>query len=71
MAMNRVASTYMHSLEGRLRIRLPRIKGARREAREVDLRLQQVTGVEDVSANPTTGNVLIYYNPGVIRPEEF
>lgn len=68
--MNRVTSTYMHSLEGRLRIRLPKIKGAMREALEVDLRLQQVTGVEDVFANHVTGNVLIYYNPGVIGQRE-
>ena len=33
-------------------------------------RLQQVAGVEYVSANPTTGNVLILYNPGVIEQEE-
>ncbi len=70
MAMNVFASTYIHALDGRLRIKLPKIKRALREAREVDRHLQQLTGVESVSANPTTGNVLILYNPGVIEQKE-
>ena len=70
MAMNVFASTYVHALDGRLRIKVPKIKRAVREALEVELRLQQVTGVEEVSANPTTGNVLILYNPEIISQEE-
>jgi copper chaperone CopZ len=70
MAMFVVASTYVHALEGRLRIKLPKIKRALREALEVELRLQQVTGVKEVSANPTTGNVLILYNPREISQGE-
>ena len=68
--MNVFASTYVHALDGRLRIKVPKIKRAVREALEVELRLQQVTGVEEVSANPTTGNVLILYNPEIIAQEE-
>ena len=68
--MNVVASTYVHALEGRLRIKLPKIKRAIREALEVELRLQQVAGVEEVSANPTTGNVLILYNPRILKQGE-
>ena len=67
---NVIASTYVHALEGRLRIKLPKIKRALREALEVELRLQQVTGVEEVSANPTTGNVLILYNPRILKQGE-
>ena len=70
MAMNVVASTYVHSLKGRLRIKFPKIKRALREALEVELRLQQLTGVEEVSANPTTGNVLVLYNPRLLGQEE-
>ncbi len=68
--MNRVASIYVHSLAGRLRIRVPKIKRALREALEVELRLQQVPGVEEVSASATTGNVLIQYDPHRITEEE-
>jgi copper chaperone CopZ len=68
--MNVLASTYVHALEGRLRIKLPKIKRALREALEVELRLEQVAGVEEVSANPTTGNVLILYNPSILKQGE-
>jgi len=68
--MNAVVSTYVHALEGRLRIKLPKIKRALREALEVELRLQQVAGVEEVYANPTTGNVLIHYNPRLLQQGE-
>ena len=60
----------VHALEGRLRMRLPKIKRASREALEVELRLEQIMGIEYVSANPATGNVLIHYDPNVIKQEE-
>lgn len=62
-----VDSLYIHALEGRLRIRIPRVKGAAGEAQEVERHLRQFTGVENVSANPVTGNVLILYNPRLIE----
>ncbi len=68
--MNVLASTYIHALDGRLRIKLPKIKRASREALEVELRLHEVAGVEKVTANPTTGSVLILYHPGIIKQEE-
>jgi hypothetical protein len=58
-----VDSSYVHALEGRLRIKIPKVKGADRKAQEVEHRLRQTAGVEYVSANSTTGNVLILYNP--------
>ena len=68
--MNAVVSTYVHALEGRLQIKLPEIKRATFKAREVERQLQQFTGVEYVSANPTSGNVLILYDPRVIEQRE-
>ncbi|MGA8571655.1 MAG: HMA2 domain-containing protein [Desulfobaccales bacterium] len=68
--MNGVVSTYVHALEGRLRIKLPEIKRAALKAREVERHLHGLAGVESVSANPTTGNVLILYNPQAIEQEE-
>jgi Heavy metal associated domain 2 len=68
--MNALASTYVHTLEGRLRIKLAGIKSPAIKAREVEGHLQQFSGVEYVSANPATGNVLILYNPRVIEPRE-
>ena len=54
--------SYVHALEGRLWTRIPRIKGAAGEAQEAERYLLQFAGVEDVSANTITGNVLVLYN---------
>ncbi|MGB8990993.1 MAG: HMA2 domain-containing protein [Desulfobaccales bacterium] len=61
-----VDSSYIHSLEGRLRIKIPQVKGAADKALEVEAHLQHFAGVESVTANPITGNVLILYNPRLI-----
>jgi heavy-metal-associated domain-containing protein len=58
-----VDSAYVHALAGRLRIKIPKIKGAADQAQKLEQHLQQFTGIESVSANPTTGNVLVLYNP--------
>ena len=65
-----VDTSYVHALEGRLRIKIPRVKGAARQAQEVERHLRQSAGIEDVSANPTTGNVLILYNSRLIDQED-
>jgi cation-transporting ATPase V len=69
IAMN-VEALYVHALEGRLRLRIPRVKGAAEQARAVERLLLQVTGVEYVSANPLTGSVLILYNPRLRQQED-
>ncbi len=66
----RMDSFYIHALEGRLRIKIPQVKGAVRQAQEVERHLVLITGVEDVSANPTTGNVLIHYNSRLIQQQD-
>ena len=48
----------------------PRLKGRSSEAQEVERHLRQSAGIEDVSANPTTGNVLIHYNSRLIDQED-
>ncbi len=65
-----VEALYVHALEGRLRLRIPRVKGAAEQARAVERLLLQVTGVEYVSANPLTGSVLILYNPRLRQQED-
>lgn len=64
-----VDSLYVHALEGRLRIKIPKVKGAAGQAQQVEHHLRQLTGVEYVSANPITGNVLILYNPRLTAQE--
>ena len=65
-----VDTSYVHALEGRLRIKIPKVKGAAGEAQEVERHLRGFTWVEDVSANPVTGNVLILYNSRLIDQGE-
>ncbi len=63
-------STYVHALEGRLRIKIPQAKGSPARALEIERHLMSSTGIENVSANPTTGNVLILYNPCLLQQED-
>jgi hypothetical protein len=64
-----VDSAYIHALEGRLRIKIPQVKGSAEKALEVERYLRHLTGVESVSANPVTGSVLILYNPRLTDQE--
>jgi hypothetical protein len=66
----KIVSSYVHALEGRLRIKIPEVKGAPYQAREVESHLQLLTGMEEVTANPLTGNVLILYDPTLLREDQ-
>jgi cation transport ATPase len=65
-----MTSSYVHALEGRLRIKVPAAKGNGRKAREIERHLRHFAGVDHVSANPTTGNVLILYNSRLTEQED-
>ena len=58
------SSHYLHTLDGRIRIKLAAVKGSPAVVRAVEAELRRRAGVVDVKANPTTGNVLILYDPG-------
>jgi copper chaperone CopZ len=49
-----------------LRIKLPHVKGAPQRALAVEQSLRGLDGVTDVTANPTTGNVLVLFTSAVI-----
>jgi len=63
----RINTDYVHALDGRLRIKVPEVKNASDKARQVESQLNCLEGVTQVSANPTTGNVLILYNPDYVK----
>ena len=65
-----LASTYVHALKGRLRIKVNGVKGSPAKALEIEGRLQAMAWVNHVKANPTTGNVLILYYPDRIGQQE-
>jgi hypothetical protein len=60
-------SPYIHALNGRLRIKVVKVKGSVQKAREVEEQIRALEGVRSVQANPTTGNILIRYNPDVVE----
>ncbi|NMC75336.1 MAG: cation transporter [Geobacteraceae bacterium] len=53
---------YYHHVPGRLRVRIPGLKGNTRLAAKVEESLRTCSGVEDISINPVTGSVVIRYN---------
>ncbi len=57
-----VSTDYLHALEGRIRIKVPEIKGCPTKANELERQVQWHSGIHSIKANPTTGNVLIYYD---------
>src|SRR5262245_16204228 len=54
----------LHVLAGRVRVKLSAVKGAPEQAREIENRLSEFVGIEKVTANPTTGSVLVFYDTG-------
>ena len=70
--MNNMASlsSYFHLLEGRLRIKVPLIKRSPVKAAELEQLLRRMNGVAEVTANPITGNVLIFFNEEVINHQD-
>ncbi len=53
---------YMHSVPGRLRIKIPEIKGHTEKARSIQLILKEIEGVESIRANTITGSIVIKYD---------
>src|SRR5258706_10849239 len=53
---------YLHVLNGRLRIKIPEIKGTYKRALVLEQQFLKLEGIHDVAANPTTGNVLILFD---------
>jgi hypothetical protein len=67
--MNRSAS-YVHALNGRLRIKIPGLKGNPLRAQEIENQCNLMTGMQQVSANPVTGSLLFIYDPHLLKQEE-
>ena len=62
-------SDYLHALDGRLRVKIGIVKGSPATATEVTRFLLSSHGIDEVNANPITGNVLILYNTTQISQE--
>ena len=55
---------YMHSVPGRLRIKIPAIKGHPEKAETVLALLKDLDGILSIRANTVTGSIVIRYEPG-------
>jgi len=59
-----------HHLPGRLRFRSADLKGNARASEEARRGLAQIAGVTSVTVNPSTGSILLEYDPKVIPPSK-
>ena len=66
--MNAQGFKLVHSLNGRLRVKIPQLKRTPAMAPTIGTHLQQLRGVTTVTVNPTTGSVLILYDVQQIHP---
>ena len=57
---------YLHVLDGRIRIKIPQVKGTPFLAHELEQTLRNIAGVTHVKANPMTGNILILFDSNMI-----
>jgi hypothetical protein len=53
----------IHHVAGRLRVRVPAVKGSSENAARVKDLLQAVEGVSAAEPNLTTGSIVIHYDP--------
>src|SRR5262245_39997066 len=59
IAMQRSIPYVMHAIDGRVRIKLPAVRGSAAMAGAVTARLRAIDGVDGVHANPITGSVVV------------
>ena len=57
---------YYHKLDGRIRIKVPEVKGSPAMACEMESQLAKLEGVANVKANLLTGYVLVLFDAQVI-----
>jgi Heavy metal associated domain 2 len=54
---------FCHTVPGRLRVKLPGLKGSPRQAERLEATVRQLPGVSEATANPTTGSLLVLFDP--------
>lgn len=61
--------TYLHVLDGRMRVRLPELRGSEARAQAINGILSAIHGVTRVETNVTTGSVLVHFDRRVVEAE--
>lgn len=63
-------SSYLHVMDGRLRVKVSEVKRSVFRARHAEQVIQALPGVRRVTANPTTGNVLVLFDSAQLTHAE-
>jgi copper chaperone CopZ len=54
--------SYLHVMDGRVRVKVPEMKRSASKALHVEEVIKSLEGITRVWPNPTTGNVLVYFD---------
>ena len=63
-------SYYLHVVPGRVRVKIPLIKGDEAKSQQVENLLRGLRGINSVSAYSLTGSVVVNYQSDVVESEE-
>lgn len=63
-------SSYLHVMDGRLRVKVPETRRSVSKALHVEELIQALPGIIRVTANPTTGNVLVLFDSEQLTHDE-
>jgi copper chaperone CopZ len=63
-------SSYLHVMDGRLRVKIPETKRCASKALHVEQVIGSLPGITRVTANPTTGNVLVLFDSAQLTHDE-
>ena len=62
--------TYLHALDGRIRVKSAQLKGTPHKAAALEQQLRAHPGITEVSVNPITGSVLVLYDTQQLRQQQ-
>jgi copper chaperone CopZ len=62
-------SCYIHNVPGRLRVKIPFIKGNENTAEDVKRLLKNIDGIDSTAVNTLTGSVIVNYNSKAVTSE--
>ena len=63
-------SSYLHVMDGRLRVQILETKRSVSKALHVEQLIRALPGITRVTANPTTGNVLVLFDSAQLTHDE-
>ena len=63
-------SSYLHVMDGRLRVKIPETKRCASKALHVEQVIRSLSGITRVTANPTTGKVLVLFDSAQVTHDD-